>query len=154
MALPARRRPPPALRSRDPWSDIEQTARRMTEMFDQTFGAWPGLGFDDTFAPLADLEETEDAYLLEVELPGVAREDIEVEVKSRRVTITGERKERERTGVLRHRTRSVGQFFYEAVVPGDVDDEQVSASLDDGVLTVTIPKAERERTHTRKVEIT
>ena len=95
--------------------------------------------------PLADLEETDDAYVVEVELPGVKREDINVEVIGRRLTVTGERKERERTGILRRSTRTVGRFEHEVLLPGEVDEEGVEATLDEGVLSIRVPKSERER---------
>ncbi len=93
------------------------------------------------FTPLADLEETDEAYVAEIELPGVKLGDLSVEVAGRRLTVTGERKERQRVGILRRRTRTVGQFRYEVVLPGEVDDQGVSASMDEGVLTVRVPKS-------------
>ena len=62
-------------------------------------------------------------------------------MEGRRLTVSGERKEKERVGILRRRTRSVGQFHYEVVLPGAVDEDAVSASLDGGVLTVRVPEA-------------
>jgi HSP20 family protein len=97
------------------------------------------------FTPLADVEETDDAYLIEVELPGVDKKDIDVSVAGRRLTISGERKEKERVGILRRRTRSVGRFEYDIQLPGDVDEGGVNASLGDGVLTVRVPKATTDR---------
>jgi HSP20 family protein len=61
--------------------------------------------------------------------------------------VTGERKEKERTGILRRRTRRVGQFRYEVLLPGAVDEDGVQAHLEDGVLTLRIPKASTERPH-------
>ena len=55
------------------------------------------------FTPLADVEETDEAYLVEVELAGVKGDDIQVEVAGRRLSVSGERKERERVGILRPR---------------------------------------------------
>ncbi|HEX2023817.1 MAG TPA: Hsp20/alpha crystallin family protein [Acidimicrobiales bacterium] len=92
------------------------------------------------FTPLADMEETDDAYVVEVELPGVKRDDISIEVAGRRLSVSGERKERQRTGILRRRTRTVGRFNYEIVLPGDVEEDAVSASMDEGVLVVRLPK--------------
>src|ERR687893_573109 len=92
-------------------------------------------GWDDllsssgAFTPLADLE-----------LPGVKREDLSVEVSGPYLTVTGERKERERVGILRRRTRTVGRFQYEVLLPGEVDEDGVTAALHEGVLTVTAPK--------------
>jgi len=103
------------------------------------FPALPG------YTPLADVEETDDGYVVEVELPGIRREDISLEVAGHRLSVSGERKERERAGILRRRTRTVGQFRYEVVLPGEVEDEGVSASMDEGVLTVRLPKPTSQR---------
>ena len=97
------------------------------------------------FTPLADLEENDEAYVAEIELPGVAAEDLSVEVAGSRLTVTGERKERERVGILRRRTRTVGRFHYEVILPGDVEEDGVEATLEDGVLTVRVPKPAGQR---------
>lgn len=136
----------------DPFRDFERTANEMSELMNRTFGSLPG--FDDRggFVPFGDIEETEDAYVLELELPGIRKQDIDIETQGRRITVSGERKERERKGILRRQTRSTGQFFYEAVLPGDIDPEDVNASLDQGVLTIRAGKARDERS-SRKIEI-
>ncbi len=97
------------------------------------------------FTPLADVEETDEAYIVEVELPGVDKKDVDVAVTGRRLTISGERKDKERTGILRRRTRSVGRFEYDIQLPGDVVETDVTASLADGVLTVVVPKVTTNR---------
>jgi HSP20 family protein len=102
--------------------------------------------------PLADLSETDDGYLLEVELPGVTRDDIAIEVTGHQLTISGEFKEKEKGGLLRSRTRRVGRFEYRTDLPQDVDADKVTASLSDGVLTVTVPKNATAKP--RRVEIT
>ena len=142
MALPIRRSQEDVTRW-DPLSDIN----RLNEQLRDYLGRWSSLPslLGEGFTPLADLEETEEAYVVEVELPGVKGDDIEVEVAGRRLTVSGERKERERVRVLRRQTRTVGRFHYEVVLPGEVDEESIEASLDEGVLTVRVPKAEAER---------
>ena len=109
-------------------------------------------GWDGTFTPLADVEETDVADVAEIELPGVGADDLSVEVAGPRLTVTGERREKERVGILRKRTRTVGRFHYEVLLPGDVDEENVQASLEDGVLTVRVPKPASERP--RRIPVT
>jgi HSP20 family protein len=91
--------------------------------------------------PAADLEETDDGYVLELELPGVRKDDVNIELRDNEVRITGEIKQKERTGILRRQMRRVGQFQYVVALPGDIDPEQLEASLHDGVLTVRLGKA-------------
>jgi HSP20 family protein len=109
---------------------------------------WSGV---DEFAPLADIEETDDAYVLELELPGVAKADIDIEVSGRRLVVRGERKEKERTGILRHRTRAVGRFRYEVVLPGEIDERDVKATMADGELTIRAAKTAAERPRRIKI---
>jgi HSP20 family protein len=98
-----------------------------------------------------DIEETDDAYVVEADLPGVKRQDVNIELVGNELTVTGEIKERERKGALRRQRRRVGRFEYGVVLPDHVDDDKVEASLSDGVLTVRVPKAERAQR--RKIEV-
>jgi HSP20 family protein len=125
----------------DPFSELEQLQARMAQLVEA------GLPEDGLWTPLADIEETEDAWVVEAELPGVKREDVNVDVRDSEVVVTGEIKERERKGILRRRTRPVGRFEFRVTLPGDTDPERVDAKLADGVLTVRIPKPERARPH-------
>lgn len=132
----------------NPVAELEQTTKRLARLVDDVWGSeWPTAGLRglEEFLPPADVEETDDAYVVDVELPGVNKKDVSVEVNGRRLTVSGERKERERTGILRRRTRTVGRFFYEVVLPSAVDDDAVNAKLANGVLTVTVPKSERDQ---------
>jgi HSP20 family protein len=94
------------------------------------------------WAPPADVTETGEAYLVEVELPGVKRHDLAVGLAGTELSISGEVVEKERKGLFRHRTRRVGQFSYRVTLPQDVDADKVQADLTDGVLTVRVPKTE------------
>lgn len=149
MTLPVRRE-----QSRpvwDPFREFQDLYDRMGQLWQSAVPGGGGL-FGDVWAPLADLEETDDAYLVEVELPGVKKDDITVELNAGELSVHGEIKEKERTGVLRHRTRRTGQFDYRVTLPQDTDDEHVSAELADGVLAVKVPKAQRAKP--RRIEIT
>jgi HSP20 family protein len=130
-----------------PWGElreIEQVANRMRRMLEETFGGLPSAISDvATWSPPVDIEETDDAYIVEAEVPGVKKRDLNIEMMGNELTISGEIKERERVGVVRRRTRKVGSFFYRVVLPENVDADKMDADLDDGVLTVRLPKAER-----------
>ena len=116
---------------------------------------WPApltevLGGD--FVPLADVEETDDAWIVEVELAGVGRDDIDIEVTGNTIRISGERREKEREGVLRHKERVTGSFRYELSLPSDFDADGVEASFDDGELKVVLPKSTADER--RQIDIT
>jgi HSP20 family protein len=97
------------------------------------------------WVPAADLEETDDAYVLELDLPGVDKKDVNIELRDNEVRITGEVKEKERTGLLRRKARTVGRFRYEVALPDQVSADGIDASLSDGVLQVRVPKAQNEQ---------
>ncbi len=141
MALPIRRGQGDAAR----WDPMTEINRLSEQMQDYLGRLSPASVLGEGFTPLADVEETDDGYVVEIELAGVKGDDVSVEVAARRLTVSGERKERERVGILRRQTRTVGRFHYEVVLPGEVDEEGTEASLDEGVLTVRVPKAEAER---------
>jgi len=138
----------------EPQGELEQVSERMRRILEQTFGGfgWASPLIDKAgWSPLVDLEETDDAYVVEAELPGVKREDVNVELVSNELTISGEAKERERKGTVRRRTRRTGRFDYRISLPGHVDADKIEAKLGDGVLMVRVPKVERAQR--RRIEI-
>jgi len=128
----------------DPVAEIEQLQDQMGQIINNFLRDPMGaLGSQQppVWVPPADIEETDDSYVLQVDLPGVNRDDVNIELRDNEVRITGEIKEKERTGVLRRQTRRVGQFEFMLTLPGDIDPDKVEASLHDGVLTVRLGKA-------------
>lgn len=128
----------------DPVAEIEQLQDQMGQIINNFLRDPMGaLGSQQppVWVPPADIEETDDSYVLQVDLPGVNRDDVNIELRDNEVRITGEVKEKERTGVLRRQTRRVGQFEFMVTMPGDIDPDKVEASLHDGVLTVRLGKA-------------
>lgn len=123
---------------RDPFDEFERLARDMLSWAN----TWRLPTLDGFQTALGELEETDDAFIVEIDLPGVDRKDVDIELEGRRLMVTAERKERERTGILRRRTRTVGTYRHEVVLPTEVDEDAVDASLSDGVLTVRLPKHE------------
>jgi HSP20 family protein len=146
MTLPARSRPRSVM-GWEPFRELNELADRVNSLWESSFNA--GM---QGWAPLADVEEAEDAYVVEIELPGVQRDDIDVQLSDRQLTVSGEVKEKERAGVVRRRSRRTGRFEYSVTLPADVDAGNVSARLDNGVLSVRVPKAEQAKP--RRIEIT
>ncbi len=108
--------------------------------------AAPGFGgLSHSWTPPVDVEETADAWILEVELPGARREDLRVELTDTELSISGEVKARERAGVMRRSTRRVGAFQYRATIPPGVDADRVEARFDNGILTVRVPRPEQAK---------
>jgi HSP20 family protein len=136
------------------WASIEQVPERMRRMLEQTLGSFgtPALLSEAaTWTPLVDIEEEDNAYVIEAEVPGAKREDVNIELQGNELSITGEIKERERKGVVRRSTRRVGRFDYRVTLPSHVDAKKIDAKLNDGVLTVRIPKAEQAQR--QKIEV-
>ena len=137
----------------DPFAEFEELYARMGQLIGGAFdGGWqPPV---QSWAPLADLSETDEAWLAEVELPGVARDDISVELAGQELVISGEFRDSGsgREGRALRRGRRSGRFEYRVLLPGQAEPDRVTAALADGVLTVTVPKAETDKPH--RIQIT
>jgi HSP20 family protein len=134
----------------DAFRELDDFRGRMARLL-EAFGGSPDAAGGAGWSPLVDIEETDDAYVFEVDLPGVRREDVEVEVDGNELRVSGEVSERERTGILRHQARRTGRFEYRSTLPQEVDPERIEAGLGDGVLTVRVPKSMRSQA--RRIEI-
>jgi HSP20 family protein len=126
----------------EPFNELYRLTQEMHAALSRWSRFGPAAGWT---VPAADLEETEDAYTVEVELPGVRKEDVTIDVEGRELFIRAERKERERQGRLRRRSITTGLIQYELTLPGDVEAEHAEAHLADGMLTVKLPKAKDSR---------
>ena len=123
---------------------------------DRFFSEWPLGALQGGFtemAPPLDVRETDDAYIIEVELPGVDPKDTEVSIEGRTVTIRGqfaeEQEKQEGNFLLRERRR--GQFMRAVALPGMVEVDKATSQYENGELTITLPKAAQNRA--RRVEI-
>jgi HSP20 family protein len=108
MALPVRRhRQPPEWR--DPVTEFADLYDRMGELFTWAFSD-PAHAGTPAWAPATDLSETKDAYVVDVNLPGLWREDINIEIHGEDLVITGEFKDSGHGGTIRRRARPIGRF--------------------------------------------
>jgi len=139
-----------------PSREFEDIYDRMGQLMSMAFGDMafaPAAALSAPWTPLADISETDDAYVIEVELPGINRDQVNVNINDRELVISGEITEpQDDEGRRRRRARRTGRFEFRTTLPGDVNPEGVTANLSDGVLTVTVPKSEAARP--RHVEIT
>ena len=105
--------------------------------------------------PTTDIYETKDEYVFKVELPGIKKEEIQIEVKDDTLTIKGEKKEeKEVKKEDYHRIeRCCGNFTRVFNLPQHVDEKKISASMKEGVLEVRVPKAEKSKTKAIPINI-
>ena len=124
-------------------------------LFDSVLSGGGGTGRGSLMrAPETDVIETEREIRVVVEMPGLKRDNIDIDVENNVLTIRGEKRE-ERTegeeGKYHIAERRWGTFARSFVLPRDVDSESIQARFEDGVLQVTIPKSERARR--RRIEV-
>jgi HSP20 family protein len=134
----------------DPFRDLQAMQAHMNRLFDDVFGSARGQqpagegASMAAFAPAVDLWEAPEAYYLRVYLPGVAREDVKIEVHNDTLVVSGERKATGAPEAARwlRQEGGYGPFYRAVALPTAVDAEKVQARVQHGVLEVIIPKAE------------
>ncbi len=130
----------PTFRFRSPWDELH----RMRQQLDQVFDDAPDQRASAGVFPLANLTEDKDNYYVRAELPGVKGDELDIQIASNNLAISGERKiAAEEEGARYHRReREAGTFSRMIGLPGEVDTDKVDANLENGILTVVVPKAE------------
>jgi HSP20 family protein len=138
-----------------PLQELDTLHREMNRLFDSFYPTRFNERLDLDFMPAAELHETDDALHLKLEIPGMEAKDLEVQVTSESVFISGERKQETRTeegGMTRSEFR-YGQFQRTIPLPMRVVNTDVNAEYKNGVLTLTLPKAEEEKNKVVKVNL-
>jgi HSP20 family protein len=134
-----------------PWAALDRWSNLRDELnsfFDTPF--WPGFGragqLFTGWSPAIDLYESGDHFVAVVELPGMRKDAIDISLHDGTLTISGERKRESNNGEAAQRTeRYVGTFRRSISLPTRVDANKVSATYEDGILKVTLPKAEEAK---------
>lgn len=132
----------------DPWGDIVSLREAMNQLFEESFARPRGGGAASGMSLAVDVQETADSYVIQTSVPGVKQEDVTISLLGSTLTIRGERKEQrteEREGRWLIRERQTGAFQRSVTLPGSVDGDGATADFADGVLTITLPKAERDK---------
>jgi HSP20 family protein len=138
----------------EPLRELSSMRDAMDRLFDDGLRPFGGSFWDTNSAPTMDLYQTEDSVVVKTGLPGVKPEDIQISVANGVLTIRGEvkeeKEEKERTYHLRE--RRYGTFSRSISLPSNVSTEKADAEFENGVLTLTLPKAEEAKAKTITVK--
>lgn len=130
----------------DPLKELLDLQERMNRFFDETLSRDRPNGmepFTPSWVPIADVYDSPEAYLVELEVPGLARTDIDLRVKGREVTVRGERHPAGGQSAAFHRLeRRYGPFARSFRFDSDIDAKRVKAEIKSGLLSLTIPKTQ------------
>lgn len=133
----------------DPFRDLISIQDRMNKLFEQTLSrsrVEEGIAAT-TWTPAVDIYETPETVVMKAELPGVSREDIEIEIRDNTLTLKGERRfarDVHEENYLRIE-RAYGSFQRSFTLPTTIQQEEIHAIMRDGVLELTLPKAEEAK---------
>jgi len=144
----------------EPLSEMSTLRRQMDRLFDELMQARSNspeftLSNGNAWVPAVEVKETDAEVVLRAEIPGVEAKDLDVQVTQKAVAITGEHrheKKSEQKGHLRSEFR-YGKFQRVVPLPAQVQNDQVKAQLQDGILTLNLPKLEAEQRKVVKVTI-
>jgi HSP20 family protein len=133
----------------EPFEGLNRIQSRINDLFDDTFGRarnYP-TSTAGVWVPPVDILESKDSYLIRAELPGMKKEDFNLEVRDGTLTLSGERKfEEAASGVEYHRVERVtGKFSRSFYLPQTVKHDSIKANYRDGILEVHVPKAEEAK---------
>ncbi|MFA4966421.1 MAG: Hsp20/alpha crystallin family protein [Thermoleophilia bacterium] len=128
----------------DPFREMTQVQNQFNRLVDQV---WSGRQERESWLPAVDVFDRQDAVVLKAELAGMDPDDIQIEVEDNVLTIKGERKFEEKVDNERYYRveRRFGSFQRSLALPQGVRADEIGAAYDDGILTVTVPKAEEEK---------
>lgn len=151
MAMLPTRRGGQSLTIVDPSREFEEIYNRMGQLMDLALGDFVmPRDASMAWAPLADVVENDDGYEIHAELPGISKDEVDIQVQDRELIISGEIKNGQR-GRTHRNTRRTGRFEYRTYLPSDFKPDKVSATLSNGILTVRVPKSDMAKP--RRIEV-
>ncbi len=139
----------------DPFRDLNTLQERMNRLFEDANRGWRAEEPSSTtsWSPAVDIYETESEIIVQAELPGMERKEIELSLENNVLTLKGDRRfEKEGKDENYHRIeRSYGSFTRAFSIPAMVNEEEIKADYKEGVLAILLPKKERARS--KQIEI-
>lgn len=137
---------------RTPSNDLFNQFEEFINEFDRGFApALTRMGGMD-FSPAVDIDEQENAYLVTADLPGMKKENIKVDINDNVLTISGERTKESKGMEGKYSERVHGKFQRTFSLPVHVAADKIQANFQEGVLHITLPKVEGERSHAIKIQ--
>ena len=131
-----------------PLSLLDEMDRFSREMWD----AWRPFNLEHSLVPHTDIYEEKDQLVMKTELPGIDKKDLDISLEGDRLTIKAEKKEEVKEDATHHtRERYYGQYFRSVTLPYPIKEGEISATFDNGVLELRLPKAEEVKA--KKIEI-
>lgn len=131
--------------STNPFAELDRMRRQMDALSGMFYRGMPEQRAQSAGVfPLLNLTESQNNYYIRAELPGMKAEDLGIQIVDKTLTISGERKISEEGEKIRYhrRERDAGKFSRAISLPGDIDNSKIEARMQDGLLMVTVPKAE------------
>jgi HSP20 family protein len=130
------------------WGLLDEVETLAREMWD----AWEPLQLDSSLVPLTDMHEEKDQLVMKTELPGIDKKDLDISLEGDILTIKAEKKEEIKEEATDHiRERRYGRYFRSLTLPYPVKADNISATFDNGVLELRLPKAEEVKA--KKIEV-
>jgi len=142
-----------------PYSELAQIHRQMNRLFGQAFQAGLPSGRNmakAVYGLSTDIKDTKDKYILNMDIPGMEKENIDVEVRNNILFVSGERKnqDEEKNNNYYRQERSFGYFSQRFPLPADADTTGISVNYNKGVLTIQIPKlAKAQSARTNRIKV-
>lgn len=138
----------------NPFAEISRAKREMDRLFSSFTGRGPSMGgWGSGVFPALNMWEENDAIIVEAEVPGVRGEDLDISLEGNTLILRGERKPDTPDNVSYHRReRMSGRFSKSVSLPFEIDADQVRAEYVNGVLKLTLPKAEHAKPRTITVK--
>ncbi|WP_165362142.1 Hsp20/alpha crystallin family protein [Qipengyuania thermophila] len=118
--------------------------RQMNQLFDNLLDGGQSGGASAMAQPLMDVHQENGRVEITAELPGVKEEDIDIHVEDGVLILTGEKKAQRENSETGYRERSYGRFERRITLPNTIDEDKIEADFEHGVLTITLPLAERQ----------
>ncbi len=144
------------IKSYDPLDRIFNLREDFDDIVKDFFAGFSNINASRGVYPLLDIKEDTEKYTIDVEIPGIEKKDLKISVKKNNLIIQGEKKEekkREEESYLRVE-RSYGNFMRSVKLPTEINQSQITAKYNDGVVKIILPKTKKDKVKEVQVKIT